>query len=836
VKKLLSRSSSQHAVAGICLLLIALLLVRPQAERVRWRVSQSISLAVGKRVQIGSLHLRFLPRLGFELEDFVIYDDASVGSEPLLRAQDVSASLRVTSLLRGRFEISSLALTNASLNLTRDFQGKWNLQDLLQRTGQISTAPTGSARRESRPEFPYIEATHARINFKVGAEKTHFALTDAQFALWQESDDVWGIRLKAQPIRTDANLTDTGVINLSGRWQRAGSPAKSPIEFGFEWKQAQAGQVSKLISGTDKGWRGGVLISGSLSGTSRNFKIVADASIDDLGRYDVFNDDDLHLAGRCVADYNLAANSFSDVDCASPAGGGSLELKGSATGLPFSSFSFTLVGNKLPAAAVLSFLRHTTAGVSEGLNVNGVLDSTVEIVRTGADQPVQWTGEGALLELTLASSKSSPPLFLERVPFTVISSSENDDGSQGQEDAPRIDAGPVSVSLGRTFPLQAHASLSFAGYRAWVRGDASVKRLLQVGAILGIPAPAISADGASNVDLQISGTWGESRPSVTGIAQLRNVRAQVRGLNAPLDVRSANLTIAEDNVRVQNINAAVADSQWRGSMVVPRPCPTPRDCMLQINLHAGEVNAATLNNVLNPSARKQSWYKFLSLGGTPASYFLQARASGKVSIETLTMQKSSATQLSGDVTLDQGKLTVANFRAAILGGKMGGEWRADFLARPPIYRGSGNIGDITLGQISDLMQDGWVEGTGSAHYEFKSAGWGLQDVIADADVSAIFAIQAARFPHVVLTSKAGPLRVKAFSGKLILQDGKFSLQDAKLDSADGIYTVSGTASLTGALSLKMASEGPTGYDLSGTVSRTRVSQFATTSARASLKP
>jgi hypothetical protein len=188
------------------------------------------------------------------------------------------------------------------------------------------------------------------------------------------------------------------------------------------------------------------------------------------------------------------------------------------------------------------------------------------------------------------------------------------------------------------------------------------------------------------------------------------------------------------------------------------------------------------------------------------------------------------------VTLDQGKLTVANCHSAVLGGKMVGEWRADFLARPPIYRGSGRIEGVSLGQVADLMQDGWVEGTGSAHYEFKSAGWNLQDVVANADLNANFAVEDAIFPHVVLTSKAGPLRVKTFGGTMVLQDENFSLQDAKLDSAAGIYTVSGTASLTGALKLKMASEGLTGYDLSGTLTRTRVSQFATASARASLKP
>ena len=88
----------------------------------------------------------------------------------------------------------------------------------------------------------------------------------------------------------------------------------------------------------------------------------------------------------------------------------------------------------------------------------------------------------------------------------------------------------------------------------------------------------------------------------------------------------------------------------------------------------------------------------------------------------------------------------------------------------------------------------------------------------------------------VLTNKVGPLRVTAFNGNLTLQDGKFSFENAKLDSRDGIYTVSGTASLAGALKLKMVSEGTSGYDVSGTLTRTRVSQIATTSARASLKP
>ena len=64
-------------------------------------------------------------------------------------------------------------------------------------------APTGKAKSERRPGFPYIEATSARINFKSGLEKKPYALTNADFSLWQDSENSWGVRLKAQPFRTD---------------------------------------------------------------------------------------------------------------------------------------------------------------------------------------------------------------------------------------------------------------------------------------------------------------------------------------------------------------------------------------------------------------------------------------------------------------------------------------------------------------------------------------------------------------------------------------------------------------------------------------------------------
>ena len=160
------------------------------------------------------------------------------------------------SLVRGRLEIARLDLTEPSLNLVHGANGRWNLEALLERTAHIPLAPTGKAKSEPRPGFPYIEATSARINFKSGAEKKPYALTNADFSLWQDSENAWGVRLKAQPFRTDLNLNDTGLLQVNGTWQRAPALRDTPLQFNMEWNRAQLGQITKFFTGNDQGWRG----------------------------------------------------------------------------------------------------------------------------------------------------------------------------------------------------------------------------------------------------------------------------------------------------------------------------------------------------------------------------------------------------------------------------------------------------------------------------------------------------------------------------------------------------------------------------------------------------
>jgi uncharacterized protein involved in outer membrane biogenesis len=239
---------------------------------------------------------------------------------------------------------------------------------------------------------------------------------------------------------------------------------------------------------------------------------------------------------------------------------------------------------------------------------------------------------------------------------------------------------------------------------------------------------------------------------------------------------------------------------------------------------------------MNPRARKRSWYKFLSPGESQVPFLTQAWATGTIAIDKLEVGRTVCAHFTSNVELNAGKLTIGDVGGEMLNGSLSGQLKADFLAKPPAYQGTGNFDGVSLSHVADLMHDGWIAGTGNARYEFKTAGWGVQELIESADLSGSFSIANGDFPHVFLTATSGLLRASDFSGSISFRDGKFRIDDAKLTSSGSVYKVSGSASLDGSLNLKMNGEGATGYSLSGTLVKTRVSPITNSATQAALKP
>ena len=836
---------SKRGVLTVCVVvLLALFLIRPGVNRLRARIVNSISLALGRQVDVAAVNLRLLPRPGFELENFVIHDDPAFSAEPMLRAQEVTASLRIISLLRGRLEISRLNLTEPSLNLVRNKEGHWNLENLIERTAKIAVAPTSKAKTERRPGFPYIEADRGRINFKFGAEKKPYALTEADFALWQDSENAWGMRLKAQPVRTDFNLSDTGMVSVSGSWQRAASLRDTPLQFSLQWDRAQLGQVTKLTYGNDKGWRGGLKVSATLTGTPANLAIVTAASVEDFRRYDIFGGGDLRLAIACDGHYSTVDRVLSEVGCNAPVGDGTVTLAGRVDH-PFSSrnYDFALTARDLPIQSLISLARHAKQGVPDDLIAAGHLNGTVKL-RHGADSQlseVAWEGKGETSGFEVESKVTKTELVLGKVPLSVSPVADSKSATTRQIVASPLETclvvGPFNLPLGRPAPAVLRGWASRSGYGFAVRGDAQLQRVLQVARTVGIPAPQTAAEGLAKIDLQIAGVWsGFAAPRATGKAQLRSIRADVRGLNAPLEIASANLTLAADQVSVQNLTAAIADTSWQGSLTLPRPCAAPESCSVHFDLHADEIATDRLNQLINPHVRKQPWYGFLSSSAAGVPYLLTVHAMGKLTVDHVVVRKLIGNRVSANVELNKGKLRVSDLRGDVLGGKHVGEWEADFTAKPPEYSGSGTLERVSLDQLSASMNDDWITGSATASYRVKTSGLDATELFASAVSTLKLDARDGVLSHIALTEGTGPLQMQRLTAQLALHNGKFEIQEGKLDTPTGMFQVSGTASLTRVLNLKLTREGATGFNVTGTLTEPHVSPIVSPETQAELKP
>ena len=860
-------SSKQRVLSIVIGIGLLLFLLRPGASRLKARIASSISAAVARPVEIGSVHVRLLPRPGFDLENLVLYDDPAFGAEPMLRAGQVTADLRLTSLVRGRLELARLDLTEPSVNLVRSANGRWNLGALLQRSAQTTLAPTAKAKSEPRPAFPYVEGSSARINLKIGQEKKPYALTNADFSFWQDSENTWGVRLKAQPFRSDLSLSDTGILRVAGTWQRATELRETPLQFGLEWEGPQLGQLTKFFTGSDMGWRGALQLSATLSGTPAQLQVSSDASIRDFRRYDISSGESLRLAAHCDGQYSSLDHAMHQLFCRGPVGNGAITLHGDM-GLPGShKYDLTLMAESVPASALVALAQRAKKNMPEDLSATGDMEGSLSIRENGGSaQGAQILGSGEIAKLRLKSASNKVELDLDSVPLVLASaesvgsaspekrlSSSTRPRSGAQSFAgPLLEFGPFPLAIGRGAQPAVQGWVGRSGYRVSLTGEAEVARALRVARLFGLPALSTAAEGLAQVDLQIAGSWTEwasgvpftlAEPQVTGTAKLHHVRVEVRGVDGPIEIASANVQLLPDVVHVARLNANAAHALWTGSLELPRGCGTPGACAVRFNLSTNELSLSQVRQWVSTGPKKQPWYRMLSPGAPAGPSFLASlRASGKVYANRLLVRGLVATQVSASLNLDSRKLRISELHGELLGGEQRGDWQADFGVKPPLYSGSGTVTEIYLGHLA-AAKDEWIAGTANGSYQVTASGSTADEFWQSAKGTLRFDMRDGILPRISLGEDAAPLKVGHFEVNARLREAKLEMEDGELESPEGLFRVSGTASLGRELDLKLtrsaatpaASSAPPGYTISGTVTEPRVVPLSSLETRAQLK-
>jgi hypothetical protein len=389
------------------LLLIAALALLPpyiNGERYRHRIADAMSQSLGRPVHIDTVAFHLLPSPGVTLGGLVVDENPAFGNEPVIRANVVEATLRLSSLWRRQIEISRLAFgvdsngAGPSINIVRNAAGRWNLQDILMQAAHANTAPTTQTRPGPAPRFPYIEATGARVNLKLGDEKMPFSLTDADFALWLPSPQQWHIRLKATPSRTDTNASDTGSITLEGTLGRAATLADVPLNLTASWAHAPLGEATRVLSGDDQQWRGTLDIGATLTGTVGASHLDTTFHITDLRRADFVPADLLDVSAHCTSAADLTAVLLTNATCTIPNGGPQpLTLTAPALNLQTpATAAFSINIQQLPADWLLNWARLFTQQIPD-MHVAGALNGNLQHTSAGLQPPAdgdapQWQG------------------------------------------------------------------------------------------------------------------------------------------------------------------------------------------------------------------------------------------------------------------------------------------------------------------------------------------------------------------------------------------------------------------------------------------------------------
>ena len=450
------------------LVLLALLPPLLNVNRYRRQIQTSISLSLGRPVHMDSVTLNLLPIPGFTLEGFVVSEDPAFGAEPVIRANEVRARLRWRSLWRRRLEFSRISLTEPSVNLVRRADGRWNLESILLQASRMPAAPTGQKDAGSAPRFPYIEATGARVNVKMGVEKMPLSLTEAEFALWLPQPQQWRVRLEGKPTRTDAAAVDTGLVRLDGTLGKAAKLEEVPVDLAFEWTAAPMGAVSRVLMGRDMGFRGDMTLRAQATGIMGQNTLAMHLDLNQVRRQAFVPVRTLDLSLDCTAEAGLVFHRMSGVKCAWPAGtaGAGLVISGEIPDVRTPATA-ALTGElkNVPAAGVLDLMRLVSARISPALTLEGAISGQVKCCGTG------WLEDGSLrLKKARLAFGAGLPLVEGDVTGTVANGV--------------LTVNPVAVNLGGTVPASIDGYVDAGGYGVRVNGPVARARVMELGEAL----------------------------------------------------------------------------------------------------------------------------------------------------------------------------------------------------------------------------------------------------------------------------------------------------------------------------------------------------------------
>jgi len=745
MKRLLWIALAVLVVTGIAAPYLDIDIVRPKIQR-------ALERALGRKVEVGQVHINLFTGPGFTLEDVTIHEDPRAGIEPFAHVWTLEARVRLLSLFSRRLEFSSLRLgAETGINLVKTDAGPWNFQFLL-----------GSAEANAGT-MPSIKMRRGRVNIKFGDTKSVFYFDDADIDVSPSGNGALDLRFSGSPARTDRSAQNFGHFFIRGRW------SGERLDMRVELERSPLGEVARLMDRRGFGLHGVVAFDAQISGNPSHLDVAGQLQVDDIHRWD--------LLPKRGGGWQIAYKGTLDLH------GERLELESitdAPVALKFRAWDYLSRPHweagadlkQIPLATLLEVARHMGISLAENLAADGSVSGGLRYSDSdGASGRVELQDASLTLpdaqplrSASAAIDIGQQALSLETSTVRIGDSESADVSGTYSFDSPggldlKINTRGLSVADLRSFDLAAIPLLDQTPVGTW-RGSARYHWT---------PGE--------------EGEW-------SGEYELQNARINVDGLADPLRIHSAAVTLNGARVAVSRLRARVGDVSFMGDYRWEPAALRPHKFRITIP----EVDLAELERILTPTLVRERGFlaRTLRFGAAPLPEWLKTRrADGTVSVVALNLGDTQIRIDGARVLWDGGLVRLARLNAHIDPAAVTGDLAIDLSGRSPHYRFEGKLQDLAY-------KGGRVDLEGS----LDADGVGAQLLTSARAEGRVHGRAIAFAPDADFRSIAGCFEMSGW-----LDGPRWRLSGLEIQQGGETYYGTGASQIDGRLVLDLASHG-----------------------------
>lgn len=796
-----------------------LLLVR--TSRVHGYLVAQLARAFGRPVEVGTFDVRILPSPQLDANNVTVGEDPGFGYEYFLRAQRLSAGLHWWGLLRGHFEFGTMSLSQPSLILVRNAEGRWNLERWLPPTRTIpgSTATVYGPPSPVAPvnRLQKIEFDNGRVNFKIKEDKQPFAFTNVSGSVEQVSSGRWRLQLEADPWRSGVSLQSAGTIRVRG--DLAGTSTRlQPAEIELHWSNASLADLFRLFRGQDYGVRGSFALDATAkSGIAKEdhygdwtFSVQGRAA--QIHRWDLAErSDNPRVNANVKGRWNAGSGNFLAEQILLEGPKSNVRGRFDRVGGNASSTELRLDSMGVQAADLLAWYRAFHPDVAEGV--------TADQYFTGGTILNGWPLAVESAAISSSGGVVTVPGFAQPVQIGPFS---------GGRERSSLVVGPVRVSLGaesrEVLASKKHraaaapnngADLTLVHDLNTHAGGISIEgNLLKVEDFLKLSAAfghPLNHGWELNGQVRALTKWEWKKPfsgNWNGRIGFTKANLTVAGLNQPVKIAESELNFDGGRRFARVIRVEAFGGIWAGNIEEAMATEGENAPRWIFHLSGDQLDAAELDRWVGPRARPGWLQRLLPslLGGSapspPASELVRrVNAEGELEVGQLTIEKLKLERVRAKGSLHNLQLEVQDASAQWAGGSVRASIAANFLPRPA-YNISAEIEDVNLSQLPGTGRIAErLTGIAAGTLHLKTEGVGREELLGKLEGRGNFNLTKVELRGWDVNASVadgaahtGVSRWAAGTGSFRLKDHSIFLDDVKLDGGNQLTLVNGTLS------------------------------------------